>query len=238
MRIYPVKQLISAKSRFIVATCLAVIALSLWMAPTAHAANARSHDAPWRRVGLAALGVTGAFVAHESGHLTMNMALGNTPTFRPIRGVLGMPFLAISPDIDCARGRCVGAQGQLFTAGARGRAAIAAAGFIAQGLTSEAILTMSPDLLYADLPLLQGWLAFNTVLSVAYAITCLTGLESDYGDAGGIAVHARLPRAVVATGLLGPALLDVARAVWPAQRWLAWASRASKAGMVTLVLAR
>ena len=230
-----VKAVLSARSPIL---CLVLVAIAAAAVAPRRALAAPKAGRIAAYSSLFALGAAGAFVGHESGHVAMNAVLGNRPHLRRVDGLFGIPFVAISPDIRCSPAGCVGAQGQRFTAGSRGRALIAAAGFGAQFVSSEVILSLTPDVLYQPLPLLHGWLAFNAALALGYATTCLFGLENDYGDASGVAAHARLPRAVVASGLLVPTMLDVARAVWPHTPWLVWTSRASKVAFFGLVAAR
>lgn len=217
------------------------LSLVVWLCTLAPArAQAAASVDGWRQtpalhVGTLALGAMGGLLAHESAHLSMNFALGNTPRFRPIRGLFGAPFVAISPDISCQGAKCEGADGQRFAAGVRGRAWIASAGFVMQWATSEMILSDMPDVLYRNEPFLQEWLALNVTLALAYAITCASGIESDFGDASGLATHGHMPRSATAALVATPALVDAARAVWPERPWIKWAARASKLVFVGLV---
>lgn len=186
------------------------------------------------RLGLFAAGAAGAFVAHELGHVAANLFAGNVPRLVGLRGTAGVPFFAISPDVLCKNGRCVGAAGQLLRGGPRTPYLIAIAGFNVQHLGNEVILSQTPALRARPDAFSRGWLAFNLALSVGYAAVSLAHVEDPHGDAGGLAFHARVPRGVAAAALLVPAALDAWRFVRPQDRWAPWASRAGKLGVFGL----
>lgn len=185
-------------------------------------------------LGLFAAGAAGAFVAHELGHVAANLLAGNVPRLVGLRGTAGVPFFAISPDVTCQRGRCVGAAGQKLRGGPRTPYLIAAAGFNVQHLGNEVLLSQAPALRARRGAFGRGWLAFNLLLSVGYAAASLAHVEDPHGDAGGLASYAHVPRGVVAAALLVPAALDAWRFVRPQDRWAPWASRAGKLGILGL----
>lgn len=210
---------------------LACVALCIpQSAPAASLAHAPT-PAHWLSdIGLFSAGALGAFVAHESGHLLANAAVGNRPSLVPVPGLLGIPFFAISPGIQCHPKGCIRANGRPFAYGRRGQFFIAAAGFNVQHAGSEIVLSLYPRLRYRDAPFAKGLLAFNVLLSVGYAVASVAHIEDPHGDAGGCAGHAHWPRAAIASMLLAPAVAGGLRYWFPdaTQAWLPWVSRGSK----------
>ena len=177
---------------------------------------------------LFAAGTATAFVAHEAGHATANLVLGNVPHLERVTFLGAIPFFAVSPDISCYDSGCVRRDGSRFGAGKRGLLLILMAGFDVQHITDEVLLTSDPALRLHGAPFRTGLLAFNTLTSAAYALADLSGIEPDAGD-----LHAAFrdtqPSRALTTGLLiGIAGLDVARWALPDTPWLAWVSRTAK----------
>jgi hypothetical protein len=187
-------------------------------------------------VGRFAAGAASAFAIHESCHLVANLALGNVPRVSPVTYGGVIPFFTIDHGITCPGGRCVTRDGSTFGPGRPGLFLILSAGFQCQHLGDEIILTTTPDLRAQDAPFLKGMLAFNTLAAAAYVVADWGGAEPPQGDLVGLYRDARAPRNAMNGLLLGVALLDVARYVWPDVGWLAWASRTLKVGAGGVVL--
>ena len=184
------------------------------------------------RVGLFLGGAATAFVTHEAGHVLANVAYRNRPDFVGLTGLGFVPFFAISPDIGCDSAGCTTRTGAPFSGGRRGKYLISTAGFIVGDIASEIILSEAPCLRYQDAPFRTGWLTFNILLSVGYALASAAELEDGHGDAGGAATAAGWDRRLFAALLLTPALLDGYRYWWPGSVWAPWVSRGSKAAIV------
>ncbi len=205
------------------------------------ASRASADDASWKmpEASSSAWFVAGglaAFLGHESGHLIANYSMGNSPHFKRIWVAGFIPFLDIEPGIACNAERCFKRNGQVFEAGRRGKFEIVSAGFHVQHVTDEILLRLRPNLRHESAPFLKGVLAFNTLVSVMYAVGAWTQLEPE--DAGDIAGQARLsgiPRPLLAGALLLPAALDLYRYYRPSSWWAPWAALAAKAGYVGLV---
>jgi len=166
--------------------------------------------------GGAALGL----LVHESGHVTLNLALGADPTVKAV-DFHGVPFFAITPQ---------------RLGSAREHYAIASAGFWAQHGVTEWLLTRSPDLRTKRAPTAKGLLAFHVGSSVAYAAAAWTHDGPAERDTRGMAESQRIGERWMAVAVLAPAALDVYRYYRPHRRWATWASRALKLSLVLLVL--
>ena len=186
--------------------------------------------------GLFAAGAATAFAAHEGCHLATNLALGNVPRLEPVRFGGFLPFFTIDHGISCTGDRCVRRDGSTFGPGRPGLFLILTAGFQCQHVGNEAILSSAPDLRRQDAPFRTGMLAFNTLASVAYVAADWGGFQPDQGDLAGLRRDAGAPRHLFNGLLLGVALLDAARFVWPDVEWLAWTSRSLKLGAGGVVL--
>jgi hypothetical protein len=187
--------------------------------------------------GLFAAGAATAFVAHEGCHVAANLALGNVPRLEPVRFGGFLPFFTVDHRITCAGDRCFRHDGSSFGPGRPGLFVILSAGFHCQHVGDELILSTEPDLRAAGAPFRTGMLAFNTLASVAYVAADWGGFEPEQGDLAGLRRDARAPRHVFNGLLLGVALLDAARFVWPDVPWLAWTSRSLKVGAGGVILA-
>jgi hypothetical protein len=167
-------------------------------------------------LGGAALG----FAAHESGHLSMDLALGSDPYFKSVSGG-GIPFFAIS---------------YRNPQSPRGQYAIAAAGFWVQHGMSEWILTRSPDLRHKTAPVAKGVLAFHVACSLIYTAGALGNTGPGERDTLGMAKAQRINERWVGLAVLTPAALDTYRYLHPRSRWAPWASRAAKLALLLAVL--
>jgi hypothetical protein len=86
-------------------------------------------------------------------------------------------------------------------------------------------------------PYRKGLLAFNTFLSVGYAISAMTRIENREGDVSATAHLMGIPREVYAGALLAIAGLDLYRYFVPDSRWAPWVSRGAKAAFIGVVVA-
>lgn len=159
-------------------------------------------------------------VAHEVGHLTLDVAFGADPRLERV-DFHGIPFFAISHRADLPR---------------RQEFVISSAGFWVQHAGSEWILTRRPGLRRERAPIAKGVLAFNVLASAAYAGAALARTGPPERDTRGMAVSSRIDERLVGVLVLTPAVLDGWRYYRPEARWVKWASRAVKVGMVILVV--
>lgn len=218
------------------------LCLALWTLPPSLPASQTLHNAPFNAsltsirdvpsAGLWAAGAASGFLSHEAGHLLANYLLGNKPAWVGLRGFGVVPFFAISPELGCNDFGCTRPDGSHFGPGRRGMYFISTAGFTVQHITSEIVLTEDPWIRYHHAPFEKGFLTFNILLSIGYALSTLAGIEDNHGDAGGAAAVAHMPRAVFASLLVLPAALDTVRFFLPDTAWAVGASRASKAAMI------
>ena len=193
-------------------------------------------DIGWKEVALFAGGAATAFVAHEAGHATSNLVLGNVPHLESVTFLGFVPFFAVAPDIGCYPSGCIRRDGSPFRAGKRGLLLILMAGFDVQHITDEVVLTSDPALRLHRAPFRTGLLAFNTLTSAAYALANLSGIEPDAGDLHAAFRDTGASRTLTTGLLLGIAGLDVARWALPDTPWLAWVSRAAKVAFLGLPL--
>jgi len=178
--------------------------------------------------GLFAAGALTGFLAHESGHVFANLVQGNVPRFEGILGFGFVPFFTVAPRIDCEQGHCVKHDGSAFSNGLPGKIAITSAGFNVQHLTDEILLTRNPRLRQRVAPYRKGLFAFNTLLSLAYATTCITRTENSTGDVTASARLMGVPRELYALSLATLAGLDLYRYFVPDGRVAPWLSRGGK----------
>lgn len=198
------------------------------------AEGAAKNDATWygfhdgRSFGKFVAGALTGFLAHEGGHLLANLVQGNVPRLQGLWGLGFIPFFTVAPRIGCEDGTCYKHDGSEFWAGPGGKFAITSAGFNVQHITDEIMLSRNPRLRYKAAPFQKGLLAFNTLLSVAYATTAITRIENPEGDLTSSAKLMGIPRELYATMLLIPAGLDLYRYFVPDSRWAPWISRTGK----------
>ncbi len=159
-------------------------------------------------------------LAHELGHLVFNLAFDTDPRLRSVE-FHGIPFFAIAHRPDVSR---------------RQEFVISSAGFWVQHAGSEWLLTRRPGLRGERAPVAKGVLAFNVLASAAYAGAAMARTGPPERDTRGIAVTARTDERLVGVLVLTPAVLDAWRYYRPESRWLAWASRAAKIGLVLLIV--
>ncbi len=180
------------------------------------AAAAPPKEADFRRVTdwlwLLAGAATG-FVAHEGGHLLLDLAAGTKPELRKV--TLGpFPFFAIQPTVTDVSPRL--------------RYAIPAMGFVTQDLYSELILGIDPRIREHHHPFLKGMLGFHAVLSVGYAITGFAGVGPSQSDVNSMSRALSVPPWGVGLLVLVPAACDIYRYFVPDSRWAPWVSLSAK----------
>jgi len=166
--------------------------------------------------------LTGAalgFLAHEGGHLVMDLAFDAHPR---ITGVHfgGVPFFAIDH----------------ATISPRREFAVSSAGFWVQEGWNEIMLTRRPDLRHEHAPMAKGALAFNILTSIGYGVVALAKAGPIERDTRGMADSVGVDERAIAAVVMLPAVLDGYRYFRPEMNWAKWASRAAKAGSVLLIV--
>ena len=157
---------------------------------------------------------------HEGGHLVFDTVFDANPTIERVH--LGpLPFFAITHRGDVSPRR---------------EFAISSAGFWAQDLSSDWLLTKHPSLRDARAPVAKGVLAFNVLNSVGYACVAFARAGPFERDTRGMAESIGVDERAIGAMVLAPAILDAIRYFKPEARWTKWASRAAKAGSVLLVI--
>lgn len=165
-------------------------------------------------------GGTAGLAVHESGHLATGYLFRAEPGVKKVH--FGpIPFFAITHRGDLSPRR---------------EFVVSSAGFWAQQLGSEILLTRRARLRDERAPLVKGMLAFNVLASVAYAGAAFAGTGPPERDTRSMAVASGVRESALGAILLGPAVLDAIRYYRPRTAWAAWASRALKVGMVLLVV--
>jgi hypothetical protein len=183
----------------------------------------------WRAIGIGTAGVAGGFLAHELGHVLMNLAYGNVPTFEGVRYGGFIPFFRISPGVTCNDVGCFYRNGDAFKGGRTGVYLITSAGFNVQHLTSELILSIDPQIRYHRSPFQKGMLFFNLSLSVGYALSTWFQVKPPIGDIYGMANASQLNPNWIALLVMIPAGLNLYRFFLPDSKWAPWVSRAAEA---------
>ena len=157
---------------------------------------------------------------HEAGHLVANWAFEEKVVLKKV-SYKGIPFFALAhaPDLSPRR-----------------EYVVSSAGFWAQYLYSEQILTHHPNLKDEKSPFRKGVLTFHVVTSLVYAGAALGRTGPIERDTRGMASSRRIDERWIGVMVLAPALLDVYRYFNADARWATWASRGVKMGSVALVL--
>jgi len=155
---------------------------------------------------------------HESAHLIADEAYGANPGVRKVSAGF-IPFFAITHEPVTPV--------KEFT--------ISSAGFWAQDVGSEVLLSRRPNLHDEHAPMLKGLLAFNVVTSVIYAGAAFVQRGPAERDTRGMAFSAGVDEPWIGASVLAPAILDAARYYRPDSRVLRWASRAAKVGGAMLI---
>jgi hypothetical protein len=189
----------------------------------------------WRSGGIFLAGVVTGFFAHEAGHVFANLVQGNVPRIQGVLGFGFIPFFTVAPRVTCVEGHCVKHDGSPFSTGVGGKVAITSAGFNVQHVTDEILLSLEPRLRYRVAPFRKGLLAFNTLLSVGYALSAMTRIENREGDVTATSRLIGVPREAYAASLLLIAGLDLYRYFMPDSKWAPWVSRGGKAAFIGVV---
>lgn len=196
---------------------LCALALIAIATPAPSVAQTQSAGA---RFGRVLLGGAAGLAIHESGHLVANWAFDEKVVVKKVN-YKGFPFFALShaPDLSPRR-----------------EYVVSSAGFWAQYLYSEQILTHHPHLKDERSPLRKGMLTFHVVTSLVYAGAAFGKTGPTERDTRGMASSRQISERWVGLMVLAPALFDTYRYFNPDARWASWASRGAKMGSVVLVL--
>ena len=172
------------------------------------------------KFGKVLLGGAAGLGLHEAGHLVANWAFEEKVEIRKV-DYKGIPFFALShaPDLSPRR-----------------EYVVSSAGFWAQYLYSEQILTHHPSLKDEQSPFRKGMLTFHVVTSLVYAGAAFGKTGPIERDTRGMAASRRIDERWIGALVLAPALLDVYRYFNPGARWATWTSRGVKMGSVALVI--
>jgi hypothetical protein len=184
------------------------------------ASPAFAQDSTAAKVGKVLLGGAAGLGLHEAGHLVANWAFEEKVKVKKV-DFKGIPFFALSHANDLTPRR---------------EFAVSSAGFWAQYLYSEQILTHHPSLRREESPFRKGMLTFHVVTSAVYAGAAFGKSGPTERDTRGMAVSRRIDERWIGVLVLAPALLDTYRYFNPDARWAAWTSRGVKMGSVALVI--
>ena len=155
---------------------------------------------------------------HESAHLIADEAFGADPGVRKVSAGF-IPFFAITHEPVTPTKEFI----------------ISSAGFWAQDVGNDIVLSRHPQLRQEHAPLLKGLLTFNVVTSVIYSGAAFARRGPAERDTRGIALSADVDEPWIGVTVLAPAVLDAARYYRPNSRALRWASRAAKVGGALLI---
>jgi hypothetical protein len=163
-------------------------------------------------------GAFAAFLGHETGHLIANYAMDTDPYLTGVH-YGPIPFFTIEP------GRYLNPHEHYITA---------SAGFNAQNLIDEWVLTSHPNLSRENQPFLKGLASFNFWLSVGYAASAFTETGPNQRDTKGMADALGWNERWIGVMILVPTALDTYRYKHPDSKWAVVASRFSKLFMIGL----
>jgi hypothetical protein len=155
---------------------------------------------------------------HESAHIVADEAFGADPGVRKVSAGF-IPFFAITHEPVTPTKEFI----------------ISSAGFWAQHIGSDIVLSRHPELREEHAPVLKGLLAFNVVTSVIYSSAAFVRRGPLERDTRGMALSADVDEPWIGMTVLAPAVLDAARYYRPNSRVLRWASRAAKVGGALLI---
>ena len=184
------------------------------------AAPAFAQESAGARFGKVLLGGAAGLAIHESGHLVANWAFDQKVVVKKI-DYKGIPFFALS---------------HAPTLSPRREYVVSSAGFWAQYLYSEQVLTHHPNLRDEHSPFRKGLLAFHVATSLVYTGAAFGRTGPTERDTRGMASSRRMNERWIGVMVLAPAILDTYRYFNPDARWAAWASRGAKMGSVVLVI--
>jgi len=166
-------------------------------------------------------GAFAAFLGHEAGHLITNWSIGTDPYLMGVH-YGPIPFFTIQP-------------GKPLTN--RQHYVTASAGFNAENIIDEWLLTTHPRLSQEDKPFLKGVASFNFWCNVGYAATAFAQSGPDERDTKGMADSLGCSEAWVGAMILVPTALDTYRYKHPDSKWAPTASRITKLAMIFLAAA-
>jgi hypothetical protein len=155
---------------------------------------------------------------HESAHVIADEAFGADPGVRKVSAGF-IPFFAITHEPVTPTKEFI----------------ISSAGFWAQHVGSDIVLSRHPDLREEHAPVLKGLLAFNVVTSVIYSGAAFVRHGPIERDTRGMALSSGVDEPWIGVTVLAPAVLDAARYYRPNSRALRWAGRAAKVGGALLI---
>jgi hypothetical protein len=179
----------------------------------------KTATSPRRNKTMWLTGAFAGFLGHESGHVIANYAL-NTDLYLKSVHYGPIPFFTIQP------GRPLSNREHYITA---------SAGFNAQHIINELLLTKHPNLREEDKPFLKGIVNFNFWLTMGYAATAFAGTGPDERDTKGMADSLGWNERWVGAMILVPTVLDTYRYKHPDAKWAKIASRISKIAIIGLV---
>ena len=165
----------------------------------------------------------GAFVAlaaHEGGHYIGNLEVGSEPYLKSVN-YGPIPFFTIEPQ------RFLTPHEHYITS---------SAGFDAQHIINEWLLTTHPNLRNEDKPYLKGMATFNFWLTVGYAATAFAGTGPNERDTKGMADSLGWNERWVGALILAPTALDAYRYNHPDSKWAKTASRLTKLLIIALAV--
>jgi hypothetical protein len=194
--------------------------MALFLLVVLAASPAAAQDSAASKFGKVLLGGAAGLGLHETGHLVANWAFEEKVTVKKV-SYKGIPFFALThaPDLSPRR-----------------EYVVSSAGFWAQYLYSEQILTHHPNLKNEESPFRKGLLTFHVVTSGIYAGAAFGKTGPIERDTRGMATSRGIDERWIGAMVLAPALLDVYRYFNPDARWASWTSRAVKMGSVALVI--
>lgn len=194
--------------------------------------------AGWKSVAWFLGGAATAFITHEGCHTIVNYALGSSPHIEKVTFLGFIPFFSIAPNVSCFNGTCIhDDSGKPWGPGPRGMYSIVTAGMQCQQMEDEVILSTDPQLLHRTAPFRKGLLAFNTLLSIGYAVSNWAGIEPTAGDLAAADRLMPFRNGILAASVFVPAVVDIARFFFPDVGWLPWVSRTSKGAIIGFVFA-
>jgi len=182
----------------------------------------------WKEIGLGTAELGLGFLAHEAGHVLMNLAYGNVPNLEGLRYAGFVPFFRISSGVSCNADGCF-KNGEEFKGGRTGVYLITSAGFNMQHIINEVLLSLGPNLQHHRSPFQKGILFFNPSLSLGYGLSTWFQVKPPVGDIQGMAGAAQINPNWVALMVFIPTGLDIYRFFCPKSKWAPWVSRGSKA---------
>src|SRR5688572_21686255 len=171
------------------AKAVSVLAFGLLVFAGSRPAVAQTEPAV-ERFGKVLLGGAAGLAIHETGHLVANWAFDEKVVVKKV-SYNGIPFFALShaPDLSPRR-----------------EYVVSSAGFWAQYLYSEQILTHHPRLREQESPLRKGLLTFHIVTSLVYAGAALGRTGPVERDTRGMASSRRLNERWIGLMVLAPAI--------------------------------